>query len=192
LKILELKITPREKPFPHLYFPQVFTEETYEYILANLPIISKCTTLDNYKEFRRVYTLADKPEFIEVNAALTDHKLRDTLAKLLNIDRMCFPQASIFRDLPGYSIAPHTDASFKIMSMILFLPGDDSQKMLGTRLLDKHIPTYVKQLGFFPNTGFAFKVTKFSWHDVQTTPEDSGLRDTLQTCYFDTPDRLFK
>ena len=194
MKVLELKITPRDKPFPHLFFSKVFTDEAYEYLLANMPAMSKCTTLDSpkYKKFRRIYPLADKPEFDNIYGALMDPGLRNSLMQLLQVDRLCYPQPSILRDLPGYNIDAHTDASFKVMTVVLFLPGDASQKLLGTRLLDKKKPTYVKQLGFFPNTGVAFKVTKSSWHDVQPTPEDSGIRDTLQICYFDTPERAFK
>jgi hypothetical protein len=192
-----MQVIKRTEPWPHLFIERAFSGPEYADILDNLPDIKDFTTLATYKEHRRVYPLAQCESgslLAGINNALTSEAFVKTVSELLDVNRPMYPKPALIYDLPGYSIKPHCDASFKVATMIIFLPEDDRQKMLGTHLLKREGGkiTTRKQLGFFPNTGFAFKVTKTSLHDVPDTPPKSGIRRTLHICFFDTPGREFK
>jgi hypothetical protein len=187
----------RTEPWPHLFFQRAFKPEVYTEIQDNLPSLKRFTTLDTYKEYRRVWALSSAEAgtfWHDVNTVFTSNMFRDEISTLLKVDKPLYPKPALIYDLPGYEIGPHRDASFKAATMLIYLPEDSSQKMLGTRLLKKEDGefTFRKQLGFFPNTGVAFKPDARSWHDVPKTPPSSGIRKTLHICFFDTPEREFK
>jgi len=180
VKILELKITPRDDPFPHLFFSRVFTDEAYEMLLSTLP------TGETLPGTRRVYSIDGR-----FKEALLDPVLKDSFSKLLETEYISFPKVILTKDTPGFFITPQVGSIFRIMTVIIFLPEDTSQKMLGNRLfkMEDHKPTFMKQFGFFPNTGFAFKNTEESWHDLPTI---DSLRHTLQIYYLDTPNGMLE
>lgn len=186
--MLKLKAIHREKPWPHLFFEEVFEEIIYPELLEHLPPTNRLRMLKGYPN-RKICPLVGRQGFWgEVRKALTSEKLTEALKKRLGITKDCYPKAAICRDLPGYYIAPHTDASYKVMTLVIFLPKDDSQHQLGTVLFGREDGKIItaKQLGFFPNVGFAFKVTSESWHEVSHVPPGKP-RDTIQVCYFSTP-----
>jgi len=189
--MLQMKGVARTHPWDHLYFEQVFSYPVYRDMLRNLPEVDECPTLSGYP-LRHHYNLDQSSGFWgDVNAEITSAHLTESLKARFNITRDCYPKAAICLDRPGYHIPPHKDASYKVMSFIIYLPKDESQKMLGTRLLKREGAefTHSKQLGFFPNIGIVFPVTGESWHEV---PPIDSLRATLNICYFTTPDRMFK
>lgn len=192
---LVFEATAREDPFKYAYFSQVFSNDLYAKVLENIPSRKACTTLDSraYKKYRRIYRLDESvsPFWIALNDTLKSDRVKEYIFGLLGIEREAYPRIAVVRDLPGYNIQPHSDADFKVCTVMFYLPSNALQKMLGTRLLSAD-GNNIKQMGFFPNTGLAFEVNDVSWHDRPATPPDSGIRDSLIICYFDTPTREFR
>ena len=187
---MRLKAIFRDDPWPHLFIEEVFDSTVYMQILKHIPPLKKMKLLGGYPN-RKIAPLVERQGFWgEIRAALESSELTKALSDKLGVTKECWPKAAICRDLPGYYLAPHADASFKVMTLIAYLPEDNSQGMEGIRLL-KRVGgkiTNIKQLGFFPNVGLAFKVTKDSWHEVGHVAQGK-TRDSIQICYFDTPER---
>ncbi len=92
-----------------------------------------------------------------------------------------YPRPVVYTDFDGYAIKPHPDTRRKVLTMLVYMPEDDSQIDLGTTLY-KISPMGVfawksyglveeKTVPFLPNTGMAFVVIhprynllKTSWH----------------------------
>jgi hypothetical protein len=47
----------------------------------------------------------------------------------------------------------------------------------------------VEQLAFEPRAGYAFAVTRRSWHGRETIPLGAGVRNSLLLFYYDDPRR---
>lgn len=87
----------------------------------------------------------------------------------------------LYRDYPGYQISVHTDAPYKIATMQLYFPADDSLIACGTsfHIRDRSgFPLY-KTNPFKPNSGYAFARTETSWHSVKRLPQISKPRNSL-------------
>ena len=109
------------------------------------------------------------------------------------------PRLRLIRDVPGYSIAPHPDTRKKIVTMMIYLPSDESQADLGTSLYARQLSVRgitskadrfkeVKRFPFHPNTSFAFAVNntvrKKSWHGRELIESGSGIRNSLVTTFY--------
>jgi hypothetical protein len=103
-------------------------------------------------------------------------------------------QMYLFRDTGGYGIGPHTDTPKKIVTMLFYLPEDDSQRHAGTSIVVPKDESYqhhttghetwdsyrpAKTVEFLPNTLVSFVVTDRSLHAVRPTPEGT-VRRSLQ------------
>jgi hypothetical protein len=139
------------------------------------------------------------------------HKLRKDLAVRYNISEdavgeiEAYPEPRLFRDVAGYKILPHPDTSDKIVTAQFYLPSDRSQRQLGTSIyrLQKGMKmrSWLKHLGFpkpekfkrvktfdfLPNSGYAFAVSKNSWHGRDLVPDNLGTRNSLMLIYFREP-----
>lgn len=189
--MLQVKAKFRDHPWDHLYLESVFTEEVYDQIVHTKPMLKRCKPLPGYAD-RMVWPLKGATGFWgQVRDAITHPDLMDSIAKRLGVTRKFYPKVAVCRDLPGYIIPPHVDATFKTMTFLVYIPDGLTQKLLGTRLLKKEDGefTFAKQVGFFPNVGIAFKPSPGSWHEVPMTMQEDGIRDTLHVCCFDTPER---
>lgn len=104
-------------------------------------------------------------------------------------------EASLNCDLASYALGPHTDSPAKLVSLLFYLPSDDSRPHLGTSLyLPKdrafackggpHHPfarfDRVTTVPFRANTLFAFPKTDRSFHGVEAIDGAEGRRDLLQ------------
>jgi len=80
-----------------------------------------------------------------------------------------FPIPILTRDIPGYLITPHTDTSWKGITVQLYLPEDANNTDIGTIfhevLPDGSMPKHT-QMRFAPNTGYAFAVGSDTWHSA--------------------------
>lgn len=100
----------------------------------------------------------------------------------------------LMRDLPTYALGPHTNSPSKIVSVLFYLPADDSHAELGTSLYLPRDPGFVCRGGphhpfagfnrvdtmpYRPNTLFAFPKTKRSFHGVEPLPSNPYRRDLL-------------
>src|SRR5207244_11064390 len=69
-----------------------------------------------------------------------------------------YPIPILTRDIPGYSIAPHTDTGWKGITVQLYLPSDDANTDIGTifhDVLPDGTKPKVAQKKFSRNSGYA-------------------------------------
>ena len=212
----------REYPYPHLYVESVFPGDFYAALRKNWPSAQHLVRLDatgrmpkgSYPE-RFVMPLSktavDKlPEevrgfwnvfggwfldqrflhaLIEKFEASIRQRFTGGLEKLLfSIDSL------VVRDHTNYQLGPHTDAPYKLMSLLFYCPDDESRGHLGTSIyipLDPgfrcnggpHYPhklfRKVVTMEYRPNTLFAFVKTDQSFHGVEPINDADVLRDVL-------------
>lgn len=98
-----------------------------------------------------------------------------------------YPVPILTRDVTGYSISPHTDTSWKGITVQRYLPPDASAPHVGTvfhaKLPDGSL-TRRRQMRFVPNTGYAFAVGDDTWHSADEVGPDVPSRDSILLTYF--------
>jgi hypothetical protein len=117
-----------------------------------------------------------------------------------NID--AYPRPGLFRDADGYKILPHPDIKTKVVTMQLYLPADPRQRDLGTEIYSRRSGTIlqsllaslrpldearfetVKRFDFLPNTGYAFAVSRHSWHGRPMISTGSSCRYSIMNIYY--------
>jgi hypothetical protein len=117
-----------------------------------------------------------------------------------NID--AYPRPGLFRDGDGYRILPHPDIWKKVVTMQFYLPADPSRRDLGTEIysrrpgtilqsllaplrpLDESRFVTVKRFDFLPNSGYAFAVSRHSWHGRPTITMGSSCRHSIMNIYY--------
>jgi hypothetical protein len=221
-----------DEPFTHCYFEDVFPASIYAEILAALPetslyVAGRVKAEEGYSTRQRFPLQASHlkglPEpqrrlWTGISSALCSKEFQSKLFDKLSVGLAqrfgirpdqaaqvaAYPRPALFRDLPGYEIAPHPDTRRKIVTVQLFLPPDDSRPYLGTSLYRTRMNPLkslfssqgrfecFKQFPFRANTGYAFVVSNSplrpkSWHGCEKTPPDAGERDTLLHIYYDEP-----
>ena len=215
-----------DKPFSHFFVRQVFPPQLYAEMLGNLPdptayqpIYGKQLPDGKYprtyyqldreglsalpSDQRQIWTGVVEAVLSEEFKAHVFRQLRRDLANRFGTDDVTAIEASprprIVRDTAGYRIPPHPDTRKKAVTMMIYLPSDESQNDLGTSLY-KISPTLksrtsgsgwfkeVKRFPFLPNSGFAFAVSnslrKKSWHGRERLSDDAGVRNSLVTTFY--------
>jgi len=121
-------------------------------------------------------------------------------------DRDIFVQVRITHDRDDYDLDVHLDLPEKFLSILVYLPIDETSTAGGTSLYTpkpqhqieltttehkgyKYFPTSMfnleKKVPFSPNTGFVFLRTDDSWHGKPLDPSEFRTdRFTLQINYF--------
>ena len=98
-----------------------------------------------------------------------------------------FPIPVLTRDVPRYTITPHTDTHWKGITVQLYLPPDDTTNHIGTifhqRLPDGTMPKTLK-MPFSPNSGYAFAVGDNTWHSADRVGPEVKTRDSILLTYF--------
>ena len=216
-----------DKPYSHLIFERFFAPEVYRKLIKSWPDIDRCVDLNGART-RKQYTLWDRrveagdPERTELWRTVSDAlsapeiqaALRERLHKGLEMRSRgsgegwpvpMYPQPVLYADFDGYAIKPHPDTRRKVLTMLIYMPEDDSQRHLGTAVY-KISPMGVfawksyglvkeKTAPFLPNTGFAFVVIHprhnllhTSWHGRDTISiENSKPRMTIVNTYYAKP-----
>lgn len=127
-----------------------------------------------------------------------NHKMADLPPDILGsntaADLKLYNEIFLMRDRTGYTLGPHTDTPRKLVSVLFYLPPDDSQADLGTSVyLPKHRdftclggPHYpfeqfdrVATMAYRPNTLVAFPQTRTSFHGVEPVIRPGAQRDLL-------------
>ena len=206
-----------EKPFFHIEFDNVFPEDVYRDILRLMPVTrdyrpmhgrSKGLDLEDGTHTRVKIDLF--PEYIRnlpgekralwdvVGRALCSEpvkqafiaKLGPGLKKRFGDDFAkvgMYPIPILTRDIPGYSIPPHTDTRWKGITVQFYLPADDANTDIGTIfhdvLPDGSMPK-TRQMRFAPNTGYAFAVGDDTWHSADPVHNRVKTRDSILLTYF--------
>jgi hypothetical protein len=216
-----------ERPYPHLIFNGFFAPEVYRKLITGWPDIDRYVDLNGART-RKQYTLWDRrveagdSERTALWRAVSDAlsapeiqaALRERLHKGLEMRANgsgegwpvpMYPQPVLYADFEGYAIKPHPDTRRKVLTMMIYMPEDESQRDLGTTVY-KISPMGVfawksyglvkeKTAPFLPNTGFAFVVIHprhnllhSSWHGRDTISlGDSKPRMTILNTYYAKP-----
>jgi hypothetical protein len=206
-----------ETSFFHLEFDRVFPDDIYTQILSLMPVTrdyrpmhgrSKGHDLEDGTHTRVKIDLF--PEYIRhlppdkralwdvVGRALCSEPVKQAfmrrlapgLKKRFGEDYAgvgMYPIPILTRDIPGYLIPPHTDTSWKGITVQLYLPADDRNTDVGTifhdRLPDGSMPKS-RQMPFAPNTGYAFAVGNDTWHSADPVHARVTTRDSILLTYF--------
>jgi hypothetical protein len=222
-----LAATATEKPYPHLVFRDFFPDDVYRRLLGSWPDIDRYVDLNGART-RKQYTLWDRrveagdPErtalWRTVSDALSAQDILDALRERLKTGLEIrarasgegwpppmHPQPVLYADFDGYAIKPHPDTRRKVLTMMIYMPEDESQRELGTTVY-KVSPmglfawksyglVKVKTADFLPNTGFAFVVIHpahslrhTSWHGRETIAlSNAKPRMTILNTYYAKP-----
>lgn len=210
----------RTYPYPHLLVQNVFPPDFYRQILAHLPSGEHLRPIhelrgvpDVYKDRWILPILPDAvgklaSPFREFWLAMGEALFRGPFGHLLisrfepflrsrfekEPDVQFRDEALLVYDHTNYSLGPHTDSPRKIMSVLFYLPEDDSRPDLGTSVYvpkDENFrceggPHYpfegfrrMTTMPYVPNTMFAFLKTPVSFHGVEPVTEANFHRTLL-------------
>jgi hypothetical protein len=204
----------RTYPYPHVFVPEVFPAEVYAEIQRNIPDpaamipIEQARPIQGYKE-RFVQDISGPMEglteaqrgFWQAMAAeLLGGGMLEVMVNRFRpfIDRR-FQGASIdlrdesllVEDITNYALGPHTDAPSKVVTVLFYLPRDNSQAHLGTSIYSPKDPTgrcpggphypfegfdRVATMPFLPNSMFAFVKSDVAFHGVEPVKEPDVRR----------------
>jgi hypothetical protein len=172
-----------EKPWPHLQFDAFLPAEDASQIASQWPTTGYMwlrhsdivqpdgTSLRRYQPLQRCFpAIAER-----LKSAETQRAFRERLG--VEVSEL-YPVALLVEDLPGYWIRRHTDCAGKVISAQCYLAEDDQHQLQGARFETKQMP-------YLFNNGYAFKVTKASWHRVHRS---STRRRSIQLIYYSTPE----
>lgn len=193
-------------PFPHFFATDVFPLKFYEGLLAQLPEDEV-----DYKSMGGTYAsrfFADNQlkgvEFMADGyfGRSVIKIFPDEMKKLPNLKEFTArTEIRLIRDRNGYQIGPHTDAPWKLISLLFYLPENDAQPHIGTSIYVPHDHRAVCEGGphygyegfhvaatmpFIPNSCFGFWKTNNSWHGVEPIDEDVQRDVLLYNIYDDS------
>ena len=194
-------------PSDNIYLTNVFSDKMYQTVLKNLPpneaydyIIHPDAVLPDGTKTRMLLditasTLSRIPEasrhfWQQISQTFSSQALQDAItqkfaAKINERFGNKWPEMItvpiLYRDFTGYYISVHPDAPYKIATLQLYFPIDNSQVDLGTSFYLKmgNQFTKIKTNQFLPNTGYAFVRTDNSWHGVEQINRPNIIRNTL-------------
>jgi hypothetical protein len=208
-------------PFPHIVVRDVFPADYYETLRSHLPPKDDFKTLralkrvgDAYPDTRLVLPLAREnlqdmaspfrgfwqgvAEWMRGGyfTQVVLSKFGDILVQRLGDlkVRRFSNEALLVQDYTTYALGPHTDKPQKVLSLLFYLPADDSRPHLGTSIYlptDRNFtctggPHYpfdqfqrICTMPYLPNTLFAFVKTNDSFHGVEPIADLDVRRDLL-------------
>lgn len=203
-------------PYPHFYIPDVFPADFYRQLQQNLPDpavmrpIEDVRAVKGYKERfvlgldeKSLATLpGDKQAFW---SGLADWLVGANFQSLVlrkfqpfidqrfagKSDVQFYDEGLLVQDVTNYKLGPHTDAPRKVVTVLFYLPPDDSQRQMGTSLYLPKDPGFTCPGGphhdrekfallhtnpFVPNSLFAFFKTDNSFHGVEPVADPDCRR----------------
>lgn len=201
------------KPFYHIELDQIFPESTYNAMLRALPKAEDYRSMHGRSRSNGVQTRVKIdlfPEYIRhlptdkravwkvVGAALCSEEVKQAFRQQLapglkrrfgeNYSSIgMYPIPILTRDIPGYSIPPHTDTHWKGITVQLYLPSDDANIDVGTifhEALPNGSKSKTKQMKFARNSGYAFAVGDNTWHSADPVHQRIKTRDSILLTYF--------
>ena len=202
-------------PYPHFYIENIFPADFYQSLQASLPDpsamlpIADVRPVKGYKE-RFVFELggaqlATLPESKRVFwdelrkwliagrfGQVVLNKFGQYLEQRFGKDQVSlYDEALLVQDITNYKLGPHTDTPRKVVTLLFYLPKDESQKHLGTSLYVPKDPNFRCPGGphhkhdqferiwtnpFLPNALFGFLKTDTSFHGVEPIGDEDCRR----------------
>lgn len=210
----------REHPFPHLLVRDVFEAGLYRAMMENLlppalmrPIKEERPVGKSYSDERYVYTLTQEragalpAPYGAFWTGFTSWLLGAPFAVTLfnkfgsHIHQRFgerkpdfYNEALLVDDRARYVLGPHTDTPSKVITLLFYLPADDSRPHLGTSIYaprdgsfrcpgGPHYPfdlfDRVTTMPYLPNTLFAFFKSDNSFHGVEPVRDENYRRHLL-------------
>lgn len=202
-------------PYPHIYVPEVFPADFYAELQRNIPSHDVMTPIEaarrvrGYKERFILDFQGQMKGLTSPQAAfwgdmadwLLAARFRDQiLAKFKpfvnhrfeGIEGLQFhSDAHLTEDITNYALGPHTDIPSKVISVLFYLPKDDTQAHLGTSIYvpkdpsrrcpggphhDRNDFDRVATMPFKPNSLFAFVKSDHTFHGVEPVVEPDVRR----------------
>ena len=210
----------REHPYPHILVQDVFEPGFYRGMLENLlppalmrPIKEERAVGKSYSDDRYVCTLTQDrigalPQpYAEFWGKFTRWLLDTPFALTLfnkfgpHIQRRFgdrkpgfYNEALLVDDRARYVLGPHTDTPAKVITLLFYLPADDSRPHLGTSIYVPRDASFrcaggphhnfdlfdrVLTMPYLPNTLFAFFKSDNSFHGVEPVRDENYRRHLL-------------
>jgi len=170
------------EPYPYMYLEGFFHHDIYQDILKDLKTIDfvEIEKSRGTKGYPLRYT-GNPPKYI--SDFLMNGAFKQALLSKFGIpDGDYIEDILLVRDLPGYSIPPHTDSLRKVITVLIYLPENKSMEQEGTSIFTPKKDGFTCQMGqhhkfedfdkvrtmpFRPNSMFAFARTNNSFHGVE-------------------------
>lgn len=192
-------------PFPHFFVDKVFPDDFYEELLNSLEDDEHYTRYsDQYPE--RYFGPKEIPKGCEFMA--TERFMKEVLSIFSHWLRKSYPTGELdissdmrlIRDHTGYRIGPHTDAPWKLVSLLFYLPSNDFWAKNGTSIYVPKNPGFrcaggphyeyedfkqVYTAPYIPNSCFGFWKTLQSFHGVEPIT-DPFFRNVLLYNLYDS------
>jgi len=204
VKYALLNAMRREWPFAHFYAENVFPADYYEGIQAFLrsQVASDfidTTNAGSGKYGNRAFAkenMIPGCEFMlsqDFLHAIMSIFRKEVLATFPDGKMVVSRDIRLIRDSKEYKIGPHTDAKWKLISLLFYLPADNGYADYGTSLFVPRDPSFTCDGGphypfepftkaftapFLPNTCLGFWKTNRSFHGVEPIPVEIR-RDVL-------------
>lgn len=206
-----------DDPFFHLEFNRVFPDDIYAAMTRLMPVAadyrplpgrnkgnllpdgrSTRVKIDLFPEYTRHLPDEKRRIWDVVGRALCSAEVQATFMRRLapglarrfgpaHADVGMYPIPVLTRDIPGYRITPHTDTSWKGITVQFYLPRDASATHIGTIFHGREPDgtlTRARQMKFAPNTGYAFAVGDNTWHSADPVGDEVETRDSILLTYF--------
>jgi len=204
-------------PYPHIYVPNVFPDDYYADMQRNMPDPKHMMPLEvvrkvkGYNE-RFVLELSEpslatieenkRPFWTDFGSWMTSGRFKSLLlAKFRPFIEARFKtalqtlsfhdEALLVEDVTQMALGPHSDSPKKVLTLLFYLPKDDSQAHIGTSIYIPKNPTFVCEGGphyafegfyrlttmpFKPNSLFCFVKTNNSFHGVEPVTDPDTKR----------------
>ena len=202
-------------PYPHFFVQDIFEPEYYAQIQKHMPEprdmlpIGDVRPVRGYKERfilelggKQLETLpSEKKAFWQdLNSWMVGGRFGQVVLNKFGqfMDQRfgqqevgLYDEAMLVEDITNYALGPHTDASRKVITMLFYLPADDSQAHLGTSIYVPREPAFrcaggphykhegferLWTMPFLPNCLFAFFKTDNSFHGVERVADPDCKR----------------
>ena len=203
-------------PFPHMFVHDVFPQDFYEQIQQNLPHPEAMLSIEEagraigYKERfvmdfggKQFQTLPDaKRRFWEsFQGWLVDGRfgavLFNRFAPFIEERYQGQPMPQFYdesllvQDITNYELGPHTDSPHKVITLLFYLPKNDTQRHMGTCIYVPKEPGFscpggphyphdkfelLQAMPFVPNSLFCFLKTHNSFHGVEPVADPNCRR----------------
>lgn len=212
---------PRHYPFPHVIVEDVFPAAFYARLIANLPASADMKPIAAVRPVsagtgknRHVVNL-DPAEVAAMREPvrgvwqdMASWMLREPFARALvtafgpflqqrfrdQPDVVIKSEARFVEDQPGFEHGPHTDAPWKVLSLIFYLPDDDASQHLGTGLYVPRDPNFrcrggphypfdkfrhIFTVPYRRNAAFMFVKSEQSFHGVEPIVQGGRSRHLI-------------
>ncbi len=206
-----------DAPFYHIEFDQFFPTEVYRDLIETMPDASEYrpmsgrssysnhaaatptrVKIDLFPEYVRYLPPDKRRVWGETGRALRSPALQQAFVERLapglarrfgsdHAKQRFFPIPVLTRDITGYHIAPHTDTRWKGITVLVYLPPDQTMTHIGTVLHERAADGTLRRVSrgrFAPNSGLAFAVGDNTWHSVDPVGPEIRTRDLLILQYF--------